>query len=155
MLGVVAGAGGMLVAFPYLFPLPVVNESVDAMAVNAEAIGETRFREGVSGQDAVHWGRGGVKWYRTERGTVLVELQADFEIGAGPNYWIYLNTRTDIDDEDGFLADIGRIKWAKIKSFTGSQVYEVDMTRFMRARAVTIWCETFDQYIASANLVSS
>lgn len=152
LLGAVGGAGAMLIAFPYLFPPPTLNESVNAMDAAATVAGESRFREDAPGQDAVHWARGGVRWYRASDGKVLLELQGDFEAGAGPNYWIYLNTQADIDDESDFLDDQARVKLAKLRSFSGSQVYEADAGAFAGARALTIWCETFGQYIASANI---
>lgn len=155
ILGLAAGAGGMLIAFPFLFPPPEVNETVDTMEEQAELIAAARFREGVPGQDIVHWGRGGLKLYRTANGEVLLELQADFEVGAGPDYWIYLNTRKDIDDENGFLADSGRVRLTRLKSFTGSQVYRLTAGQFAAIKAVTVWCETFGEYIASANLAGT
>ena len=153
MLGVVAGAGGMLLAFPFLFPPAEVNETVAAIAGReVAALVETRFREGVAGQDAAHWGRGGVRTYRGVDGNVLIELQPDFEVGPGPNFWVYLNTRAGVDDEAGFQADEGRRRIAKLKSFRGSQVYSAEAGIFADAGAVTIWCESFGQYIASADL---
>ena len=148
-LGAVAGAGGMLIAFPFLFPPAAVNESA---AAGLELLGETRFREDSAGQDAGHWGRGGVRFYRDKDGGVVAELQSDFEVGPGPNFWLYLNTAAGVENEDDFLADEGRIKTHKIKSFNGSQVYKLDATEFANARAFTIWCESFNQYIASADL---
>ncbi|MYE82291.1 MAG: DM13 domain-containing protein [Gammaproteobacteria bacterium] len=153
VIGIAAGAGGMLVAFPFLFPPPAVNETVAAMAGRDVAVlQETRFREGTAGQDAAHWGRGGVRTYRSDDGDVLIELQPDFEVGPGPNFWVYLNTRRGIDDEADFEADEGRQRIARLKSFTGSQVYRADADAFAAAGAVTIWCESFGQYIASADL---
>ena len=153
VLGVVAGAGGMLLAFPFLFPPPAGTETVAAMAGrDVTPFVKTRFREGVAGQDVAHWGRGGVRSYRGDDGNVLIELQPDFEVGPGPNFWLYLNTVGGINDEADFEADDGRRRIAKLKSFTGSQVYPVAGADFERARAVTIWCESFGQYIASADL---
>ena len=153
VIGVVAGAGGMLVAFPFLFPPPAVNETVAAMAGRDVAVlHETRFREGTAGQDAAHWGRGGLRAYRSDDGDVLIELQPDFEVGPGPNFWVYLNAQGGIDDEADFEADAGRHRIARLKSFTGSQVYRAGSDAFAAAGAVTIWCESFGQYIASADL---
>ncbi|MYB38879.1 MAG: DM13 domain-containing protein, partial [Gammaproteobacteria bacterium] len=90
--------------------------------------------------------------YRADDGNVLVELQADFEVGPGPNFWLYLNSVGGIDDEGDFEADNGRRRIAKLKSFTGSQVYAVNAGDFKSARAVTVWCESFGQYIASADI---
>ena len=150
-LGVIGGAGGMLIVYPFIFPPPEVNETVSADVAGA-FFGETEFREGVAGQDAGHWGRGGVKLYRGDNNKVVVEFQGDFEVGPGPNFWIYLNSRAGIETEDDFNQDKERLKTQKIKSFKGSQIYEIDADKFSEARALTIWCDTFGQYIASADL---
>ena len=152
VLGFGGGAGAMLIAFPFFFPPPQVNETVSGMSAADEVLGESVFREDAAGQDPAHWGRGGVKFYRARDGGVLMELQADFEVGPGPNFWIYLNARGGVNDEDDFRADEGRVKAAKLKSFSGSQVYALDAERFSRAKAVTVWCESFGQYIASADI---
>ena len=152
-VGVLAGAGGMLLAYPFLFPPAEVNETVAEIAGrDVAAFLETRFREGVSGQDAAHWGRGGVHIYQGAGGNVLIELQPDFEVGPGPNFWVYLNSRGGVDNEAEFEADNSRLRIAKLKSFTGSQVYAADAEKFAGAGALTIWCESFGQYIASADL---
>ena len=141
----------MLIAFPFVFPPPEVNETVSAMTADAP-LGESVFREGVSGQDPAHWGKGAVKFYRAEDGGVLMEMQANFEVGPGPNFWIYLNSKTGVDDEAAFQDDNERVKVAKLKSFSGSQVYALDAESFERAKSVTIWCDSFNQYIASADI---
>ena len=153
VLGFAGGGGAMLVAFPFLFPPPEVNESVSAMTADADApLGQAAFREGVAGQDPAHWGKGGVKFYRAADGGILMELQADFQVGPGPNFWIYLNAQAGVDDEAAFQDDAERVKVAKLKSFSGSQVYTLDANQFAAAKSVTIWCESFNQYIASADI---
>ena len=151
VLGVIAGAGAMLIAFPYIFPPPAVNETVDAMAADSLLL-EGAFRQDAPGQDAAHWGKGGLKVYRGKDGGILLELQGDFEVGPGPNFWLYLNSKADIDDENDFYTDGDRVKIAKLKSFSGSQVYAVSAEQYAQAKSLTIWCESFGQYIASANL---
>lgn len=158
VLGVVAGAGGMLVAFPFLFPPPVLNETVaeaTTQQTTGVLIGEAMFRTDSPGQDPVHWGRGGIKLYRAADDQILLALQKDFKVGPGPNFWIYLNTQPDIDDEQDFRKDEARIKLTKLKGFEGAQVYTFSAAQLKTTRAVTIWCETFSQYIASANLPDS
>ncbi|MDM5147879.1 hypothetical protein NQX30_05800 [Candidatus Persebacteraceae bacterium Df01] len=56
MLGGVAGAGGMLIVFPFLFPPPEVNETVSDSILTV--ISDIRFREDSAGQDSAHLGRG-------------------------------------------------------------------------------------------------
>lgn len=151
ILGVVGGAALMLIAFPYLFPPPMVNETVGD-DVAALMVDETMFRENVPGHDPAHWGRGDVKVYREDDGDYLVEFQPNFEVGPGPNFWLYVNTSDFIDSETEFEADVDRKRITKVKSFRGSQVYEIAAEDMEDAMAITIWCESFHQYIASANL---
>ena len=152
ILGFGGGAGAMLIAFPFVFPPPEVNETVSGMSAADQALGESIFREDAPGQDPAHWGKGAVKFYRAQNGGVLMELQSNFEVGPGPNFWIYLNSASGVDDENEFQADSSRVKVAKLKSFSGSQVYALDAQQFAQAKAVTIWCESFNQYIASADI---
>ena len=143
----------MLIAFPYLFPPPVLNEKVEQMTAGA-LLGESQFRPDARGQDPAHWGRGSIKIYQAQDadGGFILELQEDFEVGPGPNFWLYTNAQPDIDDEADFLADSQRVKVTKLKSFSGSQVYHIEASAAANAKAITIWCESFNQYIASANL---
>ena len=149
VFGLIAGAGIMLVAFPFLFPPLMMEETV---AEGARLLGKARFRTDAPGQDAIHWGRGGIKYYYGPDNSILLELQKDFEVGPGPNLWIYLNHIPDIGDEADFMADDARLRLTKLKSFTGSQVYEIKADDFANTKAITIWCDSFNQYIASANL---
>ena len=98
LLGVGGGAGVMLIAFPFLFPPPEVNETVSAMSAESAnaVVGESVFREGVAGQDPAHWGKGGVKFYRAEDGGVLMELQADFEVGPGRTFGFISTPKTGL-----------------------------------------------------------
>jgi hypothetical protein len=149
-VGFIAGAGGMLIAFPFLFPLPVVAETAPD-AANVLQIGTFKFDETAPGRDAVHWANGTGALYRTD-GDVVLRFDETFEAGPGPNYWIYLNT-TPVGEEAAFNADAGRVKIAPLKSFTGGQNFTVpaglDIAKF---HTVTIWCESFSVYIGSAAL---
>lgn len=150
LLGAAAGAGGMLIAFPFLFPPPVVAEAAPGGAADSE-IGTFRFDEKARGRDSVHWANGTGALYRTGAGVVL-RFDETFEAGPGPNYWVYLNTRP-VTDEAEFNADGGRVRIAQLKSFRGGQNYALpqglDLSTF---HTVTIWCESFGAYIASAVL---
>jgi len=164
LLGIAAGAGGMLIAFPFLFPLPVVSDPIPEMAglQRAQAF---KFDEAAPGRDTIHWANGTGAIYRADGTSILrpdgiailrpddiaiLRLDDTFAAGPGPNYWIYLNTKP-VGDEDTFLADSGRMRIAPLKSFTGSQNFVLpaglDVTQF---QTVTIWCETFSAYIGSA-----
>ena len=140
----------MLVVFPFIFPPPMVNEALEASG--GSLVEEAEFREGLSGQDPFHWGRGDLKIYRNADDTFQIEFQANFEVGAGPNFWIYLNKENNIDNEIQFQADESRVRLTKLKSFQGSQVYVASADQMADVKAITIWCESFHQFITSANL---
>jgi hypothetical protein len=149
-LGAVAGAGGMLIAFPFLFPPPAVLEQAPAGA-SANRIGTFKFDEQAAGRDLLHWANGSGAVYRAAD-TAVIRFDDDFKAGPGPNYWIYLNA-VPVGDTASFRADTGRVRIAQLKSFTGGQNYvlpaDIELARF---QTVTIWCESFSVYIGSAAL---
>lgn len=150
LLGIVAGASGMLIAFPFLFPPPVVAEAAPA-GTTVSRLGTFRFDDKAPGRDFVHWADGTGAVYQADRMTV-VRFDENFRAGPGPNYWIYLNT-VPVGEETAFNADAQRRKIAPLKSFTGGQNYVlptgVDLSKY---RTLTIWCESFSVYIGSATL---
>lgn len=151
--GLIAGAGGMLIAFPFLFPLPVVNEKAPTSAAGStvETLGSFRFDETAPGRDSVHWANGSGSVLRFGPMTI-VRLEDDFVAGPGPNYWLYLNT-TPVGDEETFLADGKRLKIAPLKSFERGQNYVLpEGVSLPDYATLTIWCESFSAYIASATL---
>jgi hypothetical protein len=154
VIGGAAGAGGMLVAFPFLFPPPVVNEQAPAASsgeTGATLLGSFRFDEMAVGRDAIHWANGTGGVYRDQAMTII-RFDDSFEAGPGPNYWVYLNTVPG-GDEDAFNADAGRLKLAPLKSFTGGQNYRLPTdVRIEDFQMVTVWCESFGVYIGSAPL---
>lgn len=157
IVGLMVGAGGMLVAFPFLFPPPVVAEGAPTGGSGEgglQLVGTFGFDEMAPGRDAIHWANGTGGVYRDGEMTVL-RFDDDFAAGPGPAYWVYLNT-TPVGEEDDFLADAGRVKVMPLKSFTGGQNYVLPVdVRVEDFQTVTIWCEAFDAYIGSAPLPSS
>jgi len=59
ILGIAVGAGGTLIAFPFLFPPPVANDAAPK-PVDAAAPAMIAFRldETAPGRDPVHWADG-------------------------------------------------------------------------------------------------
>lgn len=148
VLGGIAGAGGMLIAFPFLFPPPVAADPAPAVDAAAPALA-FRFDEKAPGRDPIHWADGTGRIVRTAQGWML-RFEGDFRAGPGPNFWVYLNT-APVGEEKDFRADAGRVRVAPIKSFTGAQNFMLpaglDPAKF---HTVTIWCESFGVYIGSA-----
>jgi hypothetical protein len=160
--GFVAGTGLMLFAFPFLFPPAVASDppprpvaavasTSGAAAIDAAAIGAGpgfAFDEHAPGRDPLHWANGTGRFERTAEGWVL-RLEGDFRAGPGPDFWIYLNTRS-VGDERDFRADQGRVKLTRLRSFSGAQNYLLPPGLEPAAfHTVTIWCERFGMYIGS------
>jgi hypothetical protein len=151
--GAVAGAGGMLGAYPFLFPPAPGADAPPADAAGRPLPARARFAfdETAPGRDPIHWANG-MGAVHGGAGRFVLRLAEDFEAGPGPNFWLYLNTRA-VGDERDFVADAGRVKLAPLRAFVGAQNYELppglDPLAFHTA---TVWCETFGVYIGSGAL---
>lgn len=146
-VGAVVGTGfgfalGILV-FPYLFPPPEVNEPL-ADAAEREVLARATFIH-ANPSDPIHYGRGTATIYAD-----LVRLEADFEVGPGPKFHVYLVPLTEVtpqtEVDSTMFVDLGRLK-----AFSGSQNYPVPMgTDLADFGSVVIWCEQFNVLITPA-----
>ena len=145
ILGIVGGFAGGIFVFPYLFPPPPVNEVVESQ-IRGTIVASGSFIH-ANPSDPVHYGKGKVSVYPK-----LLHLEADFEVGPGPKFHVYLvpeaNITPDTRVQDTMFVDLGRLK-----AFTGGQNYPipagVDLGKFS---SVVIWCEQFDVLISPAAL---
>jgi hypothetical protein len=157
-LGITGGAGGMLVAFPYVFPPEPVDEAAPLVAGDQPAdtrlVFSFRFDERAEARDFLHWANGGGMIIRTAEGFAL-HLDARFASAAGPDFRLYLNTRAIATKAD-FEGDAGKVEIRKLKAFKGSQTYALprevagkplDPSAF---HSVTIWCKFFNAYVGTA-----
>ncbi|MDX1513701.1 MAG: DM13 domain-containing protein [Gammaproteobacteria bacterium] len=149
LLGIILGGAGGFAAgifvFPYLFPPPPVNEVVpEAHSKRVVARGEFIH---ANPSDPVHYGKGKLTLYED-----LVHLEADFEVGPGPKFHVYLvpedNVSTETRVQDTMYVDLGRLK-----AFAGSQNYVVpEGVNLEDYKFVVIWCERFNVLISPARL---
>ena len=143
VLGVGLGFAIGIVAFPFLFPPPEVNEQLTGKS-GADVVARATFIH-ADPSDPVHYGKGRATIYAD-----LVRLEEDFEVGPGPKFHVYLvpevNIRPDTNVEETMFVDLGRLK-----AFTGSQNYSVPSGVNPRDyRSVVIWCEQFNVLISPA-----
>jgi len=97
--------------------------------------------------DPIHYGSGGVTVYQE-----TVFLEADFEVGPGPAYDVYLVPSAEVRDEavvkESMFVDLGGLR-----AFKGSQKCPipagVDLADY---QSVVIWCREFDVLISPADL---
>lgn len=145
LLGAAGGFAAGIFVFPYLFPPPPLDERVaDRAAREVVATGEFVH---ANPSDPVHYGMGRVSVFAD-----LLHLEADFQVGPGPKYHVYLvpepGVTPDTRVQDSMFVDLGRLK-----AFSGGQNYPipegVDLTGY---ETVVIWCEQFDVLISPAAL---
>ena len=145
ILGAVAGFLGGIVAFPYLFPPPPVNEVVTDIE-NKQLYASGTFIH-ANPSDPVHYGSGKVSVYND-----LLHLEQDFNVGPGPKYHVYLvpdaGITPDTRVQDTMFVDLGRLK-----AFSGGQNYPIpEGINLNNYKTVVIWCEQFDVLISPAAL---
>ncbi|TFH43941.1 MAG: hypothetical protein E4H01_11355 [Lysobacterales bacterium] len=145
ILGLVGGFAAGIFVFPHLFPPPPVNEVVDTRT-SSEIVASGSFIH-ANPSDPVHYGKGRVIVYAK-----LLHLEADFEVGPGPKFHVYLVPESDITPatrvQDSMFVDLGRLK-----AFSGGQNYPIpDGVDLRTYKSVVIWCEQFNVLISPAVL---
>ena len=143
------GAGGFALGiflYPYIFLSDIVATEQVVNVAQKKTIASGMFIHANPG-DPIHHGKGGVTVYHD-----AVHLHADFEVGPGPAYHVYLvpidTVTPDTAVEKTMFVDLGRLR-----AFKGSQVYEIppglDLKKYPN---VVIWCEHFSVLISPAKL---
>lgn len=149
ILGSGAGAFGMLIAFPFLFPPAAVNEQIADIEDKRQIASGTFVHPDPA--DPAHWGKGSLEVYEGED-SVEIYLKPDFEVGPGPDFHVYLWKQEGLRDKDDFSEELA-LELGKLKSFTGSQIYSLaEGHSFDGYKSVVVWCKAFDQLITVADL---
>jgi hypothetical protein len=150
LLGGVLGTGfGVALGFflfPFVFPPPPAAEQLTVADRGAAVVAEGTFIH-ANPSDPIHWGKGSVTVRQDS-----VYLGADFEVGPGPKYHVYLVPRAQVrangDLQGQMFVDLGRLR-----AFKGSQRYAIpaglDLAKY---QSVIIWCEQFSVLISPADL---
>ena len=146
VLGTAAGFALGIFFYPYIFLADIVaTDRVDDKA-SRKLVATGTFIH-ANPRDPVHHGQGKVTVYQD-----LVHLGADFEVGPGPKFHVYLvpekNVLPSTNVSKTMFVDLGRLK-----AFKGGQNYPVpagvDLAKF---DSVVIWCEQFGVLISPAAL---
>ena len=145
VLGTALGIAVGFFIFPYVFPPPAAMETLSAEERNL-LVAQGQFIH-ADPSDPIHYGSGKVSVYE---GTVF--LEADFEVGAGPDFHVYLvaseQVREAADVEGANFVDLG-----KLRAFKGSQKYAVpENVNLADYPSVVIWCMKFAVLISPADL---
>jgi hypothetical protein len=149
VLGGILGIGGGVVigifAFPFVFPPPAANDSLNAGDLTA-IVARGRFIQ-ANTMNPLHYGSGGV--------TVLqrtVFLESDFEVGPGPKYRVYLVPRESIR-RGGDVKGTDFVDLGPLRAFKGSQKYTTPATiNLADYPSVVIWSAAFGLLVSPADL---
>lgn len=146
LLGTAAGFALGIFVYPFVF----LNDIVAAEHIDDRATGRAVAR-GVfihaNPSDPIHRGKGGVTVYES-----LVRLEADFEVGPGPKFHVYLVPDRDVTPATK-VAQTMYVDLGRLKAFRGSQNYAVPPgVELSRYGSVVIWCEHFGVLISPATL---
>lgn len=145
-LGLAGGVALGIFVYPYVFLADIVaQEKVDEPATR-KVLARGEFIH-ANPSDPIHYGKGRVTVYEG-----LLHLEADFEVGPGPKFHVYLvpekNVLPSTNVAQTMFVDLGRLK-----AFKGSQNYPVpDGADVAKFDTVVIWCEQFGVLISPASL---
>ena len=146
VIGLAAGFAVGIFVYPYIFLADIVatETAPDAKAQRPLASGMFIHAEP---SDPVHYGKGSVTVFAD-----TVHLGADFEVGPGPKYHVYLvptaKVASSADVKGEAFVDLGRLR-----AFKGSQNFAIPAAvNPADFKSVVIWCEAFGVLISPATL---
>ena len=145
-LGIAAGFALGIFLYPYLFLADIVAaETVDQAAMR-KVLARGSFVH-ANPSDPIHYGKGRVTIFDG-----VLHLEADFEVGPGPKFHVYLVPEKDVLPSTR-VAKTMYVDLGRLKAFKGSQNYPVpggvDVARY---GSVVIWCAQFGVLISPARL---
>jgi hypothetical protein len=145
ILGAVLGFGLGLATYPELFPAQAQSGGAAAVASGSVVAGGTFAHP--DPKDPLHYGAGTLSL-----APGLVQLGADFEVGPGPGYRLYLVPLAEIGPEtrvdETMFIDLG-----PLQGFSGAQGYALpsglDLADYPSA---VVWSTHFNTLISAAAL---
>jgi hypothetical protein len=101
------------------------------------------------GQDLIHNSSG--EWSVIQVGNQLfLQSSEDFRSSPGPDYHVYISSKSAIKDNDEF--SVQQIEVGRLKKPNGAAFYPLKIQNPDEIRSVLIWCKQFKEYIGSADL---
>ena len=145
LLGVAFGVALGVFAYPFWFPPPEATDTLTAEE-RSELVARGQFIH-ANPSDPIHYGRGKVEVFEQ-----FVYLNADFEVGPGPAFHVYLVPKAEVrrssDVAGTMFVDLG-----KLRAFKGGQKYAIPAGVDLKAYpSIVIWCAQFGVLISPADL---
>ena len=121
----------------------------DNQKVEGEILKRGQIDKNAKGQDLIHNSSG--EWSLIKVGNQLfLQSSEDFKSSPGPDYHIYISSKSAIKDNDEFSAQ--QIEVSRIKKPNGAAFYLLRTQNPEDINSMLIWCKQFKEYIGSADL---
>ncbi len=148
MLGLSAGFMLGVFFYPFIFLADITAMEQVAGRDAKTVVARAQFIH-ANPSDPVHFGKGGATLFAD-----LVHLEADFEVGPGPRFHVYLSPKAGIM-RSSYFEESRSLDLGRLKAFKGSQNFPVppgtDLGRF---KSLVIWCKQFGVLFAAADMVA-
>ena len=121
----------------------------DHQKVEGETLKRGKIDKTAKGQDLAHNSSG--EWSVIKVGNQLfLQSSEDFRSSPGPDYHVYISSKSAIKDNDEF--NIEQIEVGRLKKPNGAAFYLLKTQNPNDIKSILIWCKSFKEYIGSANL---
>ena len=82
-----------------------------------------------------------------------LQSSEDFRSSPGPDYHVYISSKSAIKDNDEFGAE--QMEVSRLKKPNGAAFYPLKTKNPDDIKSILIWCKQFKEYIGSADLRST
>jgi hypothetical protein len=121
----------------------------DHQKIEGKIIKKGQIDKNAKGQDFLHSSSG--EWSVIKVGNDLfLQSSEDFRSSPGPDYHVYISSKSAIKDNDEFGAE--QIEVSRLKKPNGAAFYPLKTKNSEDIKSVLIWCKQFKEYIGSADL---
>ena len=124
----------------------------DHQKIEGEIIKRGQIDKNAKGQDFLHNSSG--EWSVVKVGDQLfLQSSEDFRSSPGPDYHVYISSKSAIKDNDEF--SVQQIEVSRLKKPNGAAFYLLKTQNPDDINSMLIWCRQFKEYIGSADLHSA
>ena len=121
----------------------------DHQKIEGDLIKRGQIDKKAKGQDLIHNSSG--EWSVIQVGNqFFLQSSEDFRSSPGPDYHVYISSKSAIKDNDEF--SVQQIEVGRLKKPNGAAFYPLKIQNPDEIRSVLIWCKQFKEYIGSADL---